>query len=314
MVPRGPDSVDTSGVPGDDGPVPTPHVFAVIPVHDRREQTLSCLRDLSAQTHRPLTIVVVDDGSRDGTKESVRQQFPTVVLLEGDGNLWWTAATNRGVEHALARGGADDFVLTLNDDTHVGPDYVATLLETVAGRPNALVGSIVVDAARPDVVADGGCSLSWWTAKLTTHARGMSLADARRNGRLKRVDILSGRGTLVPLAAYRAVGLYDQVHLPHYASDYELSIRAQRRGFELLVDYQAVVASATDMTGLNNERRRLPWPELARSLFLRRSAYQLAMRYQFARLCVPRPLFASYLVLDTCRLLAGRLRNQLRQR
>jgi GT2 family glycosyltransferase len=306
--------MDKSSVQDDDKAVSTSRVFVVIPVHNRREQTLSCLRDLSAQTHPALTTIVVDDGSRDGTNVSVRQQFPATILLEGDGNLWWTAATNRGVEFALANGHTNDFVLTLNDDTHVEPRYVATLLETAASHPQTLVGSLVVYQDRPDIVCDGGTSLSWWTAKHTPHARGLQLDQARRRGRLVSVDMLSGRGTLIPLAAYRAVGLYDEVHLPHYAADYEFSVRAQRRGFHLLLDYDAVVVSAAGLTGLNNEEGRLPWRDLARSFFTRRSAYQLAMRYQFARLCAPRMLFAPFLVLDTCRLIGGRLRNQFRRR
>jgi GT2 family glycosyltransferase len=289
-------------------------VHVVLAVHDRKEQTLACLQDLGAQTYPDLVVIVVDDGSRDGTDEAIRSRFPATVVLKGDGNLWWSGATNRGVAHALAHGGAGDFVLTLNNDTRVGPAYVQSLVEAAGAHPGSLVGSVAVSDDAHDMIRDGGCSLSWWTAKLRVHGRGQPLGESRkRGGRFVATDLLTGRGTLVPMAVYRTVGLYDEAHLPQYGADFELALRARRAGFRLLVDYDAVVIAATRLTGPNNDSGRLPWRELGRSFFTKKSVYDLRTRYQFARLCAPRPLFASYLVLDTCRLLAGRIRNQFRR-
>lgn len=67
--------------------------FLVIPVRNRREITLRCLRHL--RDHRDLdwlNVIVVDDGSTDGTSEAVRKEFREVQLVQGNGDLWWTGA------------------------------------------------------------------------------------------------------------------------------------------------------------------------------------------------------------------------------
>jgi GT2 family glycosyltransferase len=115
---------------------------------------------------------------------------------------------------------------------------------------------------------------------------------------------------LIPARVFAQVGLFDDRRLPHYAADYEFSARAQRAGHELLVDYDAVVIAATSMTGMNNEERPLPWRQLLRSFISRRSPYNLAARFNFARLAAPALLWPLFFVCDVIRVVAGRVRNQ----
>ena len=70
-------------------------LFIVIPVHNRKHFTRDCLLSLRKQTFQNFTIIVIDDGSSDGTGEMIQKEFPEVVLLHGDGNLWWTGNKHR---------------------------------------------------------------------------------------------------------------------------------------------------------------------------------------------------------------------------
>jgi len=71
-------------------------VYTIIPVHNRKEFTRNCLRSLQRQTVSDrLRIIVVDDGSEDGTDEMLAAEFPEVIVLRGDGNLFWTAAKQK---------------------------------------------------------------------------------------------------------------------------------------------------------------------------------------------------------------------------
>jgi len=94
-------------------------IAVIIPVFNRRETTLKCLGLLKNNVLIPnnslINIIVVDDGSTDGTAAAIKLAFPDVKILNGDGNLWWTGAINMGVEFALSQD--FDYLLTrLNDD------------------------------------------------------------------------------------------------------------------------------------------------------------------------------------------------------
>ena len=87
-------------------------VFIIIPVHNRKALTHDCLASLETQTWKDFRVIVVDDGSTDGTADMLRTMFPSVIVLTGNGNLFWTAATNLGIRYALAQGATH--ILTLN--------------------------------------------------------------------------------------------------------------------------------------------------------------------------------------------------------
>src|SRR5437588_7973739 len=89
-----------------------PRVAVVVPVYNKIALTVRFLKSFRKVRYPNYTIVVIDDGSQDGTSEVLKQRFPQVVVLPGDGNLWWSGATNVGVEYAL--GHDYDFVLTIN--------------------------------------------------------------------------------------------------------------------------------------------------------------------------------------------------------
>ena len=78
-------------------------VEIVTPVHNRKEITLQCLKSLSKINQEGLDvhIIVVDDGSTDGTSEAIESRYPEVEVIKGDGNLWYTEGTNVGVRAAL---------------------------------------------------------------------------------------------------------------------------------------------------------------------------------------------------------------------
>ena len=101
--------------------------FVIIPVHNRREITLGCLACLRAAGDLDwANVVVVDDGSTDGTAEAIRGQFPEVILLNGDGNLWWTGGIVLGMKEGVRR--QAEVIVWLNDDSHLRPGSLKALV------------------------------------------------------------------------------------------------------------------------------------------------------------------------------------------
>jgi GT2 family glycosyltransferase len=283
-------------------------IYVVMPVHNRLALTRACLAHLAVQSRTDVLTILVDDGSSDGTSETVAREFPSVVTLSGDGDLWWTGATNLGLAWVLERAAGADYVLTLNDDTSFDADYLECLVRAADECQPALIGSLAIDSDRA-VVVEGGVRINWLTAKRLPIARGVAVSDLTEWRPLPvAVDVLPGRGTLIPVSAFRAVGLFDAINLPHYGADYEFSRRAARAGYRLLVSYDAVIRVQPSQTGLHGSRG--PGAFLT-GLLTRRSANELGHRWRYASLVCPRWALAPYVVCDTIRVLAGSFRRQV---
>ena len=140
-------------------------IFIIIPVHNRINLTRKCLVSLTKQDHNEFQIVVVDDGSSDGTSDMVQNEFPEVVLLQGDGNLWWAGSINEGIKFVLKRLEPKDYILTLNDDLVVLPDYISSLLYAAEMNSNSIIGSVESTEKNPKKINSGGIHCNWITAK-----------------------------------------------------------------------------------------------------------------------------------------------------
>ena len=287
-------------------------VFVIIPVHNRLDFTRACLASLREQSFRDFTVVVIDDGSTDGTHAALTAEFPEVKLLWGDGDLWWTGAMNRGLEWVLTLATQADHVFTLNNDTALPPDYLEKLLDLAAHRPRALIGTVAVSWDDHERIVDGGVLIDWRTTRSTSPAQGLTWSQAAdRLGDAATVGVLSGRGTLIPVKVFRRVGLYDQARLPHYGADWEFSRRAQRAGFELLMCYRTRVFSREGATGLRPSAQTLSPREFLRSYVDVRSPNNLRARWNVARSCAEPMAFPAFLGIDLVRTVGGGVRRQL---
>lgn len=256
-------------------------IFAVIPVFNRLSLTLRCLETLLADKPDRLEVILVDDGSTDGTSAVVAKRFPQVRILRGDGSLWWTGATRLGVAEALKLGQAGDYVLLLNNDLVVPPDYVNKCRWAICRHPRALIGSVNISETDGRTILSGGVRINWMTAKLRNLNGGMSI-DSFETSHVERVSVLTGRGVLIPFAAFTAVGLYDDIHFKQ-GGDTELPRRAQLVGFDLVVDYSLRVytpAEAADV-GIKG-KTRYAFADIVPYFFDIRSKANLRDRFWFA--------------------------------
>ncbi len=113
-------------------------IYVLIPVHNRKEVTLTCLERLRQNGDLDrYKVVVIDDGSTDGTAEAIQAAYPTVIILKGDGNLWWTGAIALGMQYAYEQGA--DYFIWLNDDTLPLPNTLTLMVSACAAAPRQVI-------------------------------------------------------------------------------------------------------------------------------------------------------------------------------
>jgi hypothetical protein len=192
--------------------------------------TVECIRSLQEVAHSALRILVVDNGSTDGSETTLRARFPDVPLLQTGDNLGFAGGNNAGIRRALADGA--DRVLLLNNDTRVEPGFLEPLLRAADAFPDAgmLCPKILLDD-RPDVLWYAGASFHPWLG--WGRHRGYGRLDRGQFDRTEETERPTGCALLVTRALCERVGLLREDYFC-YAEDLEWGMRARKAGFSIL--------------------------------------------------------------------------------
>jgi GT2 family glycosyltransferase len=277
-------------------------IAVVLPVHSRKHLTLACLRSLSKQNVRGFQIIVVDSGSTDGTADAVEMEFPGVTVLR-HGNLWWTGATNKGVERALADRAM--YVLTINDDLEFAENYLEAMIRAAEGHPLALMGSYAFDFDTRQPVYCGE-RMNWISAKPRLLLD--RIPPEQRHGLLS-VSYYSARGLWLPAEVFSRIGLFDEKHLPHYTADQEFTARAAGSGFEMYVNCDAILFNRQEQSGKLELRVQYSWENYRKHLFGIQGGGNLRNFTIFAFRHSPRQYLPLFWSIGLLRRVGGYLRD-----
>ena len=217
-----------------------PSVYILLPVHNRREITMSFAECLLAQEGCSYHLLLLDDGSMDGTADSVLKLLGNrVTVLRGDGNWWWAGALQSGVDWLKSQKVSEEAViLIINDDLEIAPDFLAEGVEELLTNPNCLLLAKQVNAQTGVLEgAGGGLLLDSCRMRFTPAKNGQG------------IGCLPTRGLFCRLGDVLKVGEFRPKLLPHYFSDYEFTIRARRKGMLLKVSEHVCVMYTLDTTG-----------------------------------------------------------------
>ena len=215
-------------------------IYIITPVFNRKAFTEKYLEALDKQTNKNFKTIIVDDGSRDGTSDMIKEKFPEVILLKEKGDLWWAEATNIGVKYAISQGA--DYIMTLNDDTVPYKDYIEKMYYWMEKEPDSLLGALAIDNFTGEIEY-GGEIMYWKNGKSTYLVN--TLVKEKQNG-LHEVNIYPGRGLVIPKKVFEKIGFYDSKNFPQTVADNDFAFRAVNNGFKIYINYDAKIKTFPD--------------------------------------------------------------------
>jgi GT2 family glycosyltransferase len=216
-----------------------PRVHAVTINWNRAEDTLACVRSLQGSRFPLERILVLDNGSRDGSCERLEPELrgPGLELRRNAQNEGYARGMNACLRHALDAGA--DLVFAVNNDTVVDPDCVGLLVAALAADPRGgVAGPAILFHARPDTVWQAGGRFAYWRAGVAVPAKGRPASELPEGP--QRVSFLTGCALLLSRRALETVGLLDPAFY-FYAEDVDFGLRVQQAGLRLVFEPRARV-------------------------------------------------------------------------
>lgn len=249
-------------------------IYILMPVHNNIAMTRRFVGRLLAQTHTDYHLVLIDDGSDDGTADFVKRRVAKATVITGRGDWWWGGSLHQGYRW-LRRNAKDAgaLVLIINNDTEFEPEFLETAARIMKDKERTLLFARSHDLDGGKLL-DPGIHVCWWPYSI-------GIVDSP-----EKINCFSTRGLFMKASDFVALGGFYPRVLPHYWSDYEFTIRAHRRGMSLITDDSLKLFFDDRNTGIRKFGEESP-VEFVRKLFSRRSSLNPVDRAVFLALACP---------------------------
>ena len=247
-------------------------VYILLPVHNRCSITTKFIHCLVAQSYSNYHLILIDDGSTDGTAEMAQSFIPELTLLTGKGNWWWAGSLQQGIDWLKHNDVADsDVILFINDDVTFEDDFLQIAISNLHRQEGMLLPQIMKE--QTGLIEETGldADLKRFTFKTVSSP--------------ERINCFPTRGLFMRMSELKRVGDFYPRLLPHYWSDYEFTIRASRIGIRLYTNPELFIYTDTTTTGFR---------------CFQTSGYIEFFRQYFSKKSVINPIFTSIFIVKTC--------------
>lgn len=263
--------------------IPVENLFVVLVNWNLKSDTIDCVDSILSAGVNPENIILIDNGSNDGSKEAIEIKYSSRIrLINNPQNLGYALAINQGIQQALSLNA--DWVFLLNNDAVVAPDILDRLSKTIHLSPQYLIFSpIIFFHAEPSRIWFFGDRLIPGT--LLTY-------DQYRNKGIKPnlpdtvpVDFGNGCGLLVNSQVFKKIGLFDS-RLIMYGEEVDFCWRARLAGFQIATATKAHMWHKVS-TSANRDKPRYRYLKIRNQIiFYRRysSFFQLPLMFTYSTL------------------------------
>lgn len=256
----------------------------VIPNFNGIQYVEKCLESLENQSVKHFSIIVIDNGSTDGSVELVQEKYPYVQVICMGENTGFSVAVNKGIELTTTR-----YVILLNNDTITEINFVEEMERAISKSEQIFsVSSKMIDMNLPTKIDGAGdlyCALGWAFAKY----KGDSIKKA--NKKCKIFSACAG-AAIYRKSILDEIGLFDEQHFA-YLEDVDIGYRARIYGYENWYTPNAIVYHAG--SGVSGSR----YNEFKISLASKNSIYLIYKNMPFLQIVLNFPFFIIGFLIKT---------------
>ena len=214
-----------------------PKIAIIIINWNTYQLTFNCLKSLEACTYKNKTIFFVDNGSKDGSGDKIALEFPDINYIQNEINEGFTGANNIALKVILKQN--FDYVLLLNNDTEVKPNFLTHLEASMNFDENlAATQPLILDFPNKNTIWNAGGSFNSFFGLSKTRFKGMIYKPKLKID--TSTEWISGCCILVKIAVIHEVGLLDNRFFAYF-EDVDWSIRMTNLGYKLGVVPKSII-------------------------------------------------------------------------
>ncbi|MBQ6415388.1 MAG: glycosyltransferase family 2 protein [Butyrivibrio sp.] len=210
-------------------------VSVIIPNYNGKKFLTDCLESLKKQTFRDFRVLIVDNGSTDGSQDFIKNNYPRVTLVALPENTGFANAVNIGIKSCES-----EYVFLLNDDTVCSEDVLERLVATMDRKKKIFSAQAkLLQFKEPHLIDDAGdlyCALGW------AFSPGRD-KDNKYFSSIEPVTSACAGAAIYRRELFDEVGLFDPAHFC-YLEDVDLGYRARLKGYINVCEPRAIVYHA----------------------------------------------------------------------
>lgn len=242
-----------------------PLVYIIILAWNQKETTIECVNSFLATTYSNLKLLVVDNGSTDGTYEALTTRFPTMEIIRSNKNLGIAGGYNLGIQEALENNA--EYVLVTNNDVIVATDLVTNLAEVLTTTPD--VGMVMPKiyhyyGDKTRLWCTGG---RWRKFPPGVKMMGYGIQDSEEWSHIKEIDYAPSCTLLIRNQLLSRLEGFDENYF-FYNDDWDFSARLRAEGYRILFVPKAKVWHKVSISTQKSDRPEYWWMQMGYSSVL----------------------------------------------
>lgn len=205
--------------------------------YKRADDTIACIESLYKSSYNNFDIILVDNGSNDGSVEILQNKFPNINIIANPDNFGFSEGNNIAIRLALENN--YKFFLLLNNDTIVAKDSLTHLIDTIKSQPQiGVTGGKILYFNHPELIWFAGGSFNFNSSKGKHY--GIKEKDIGQYDIYRETDYITGCCLLTKREVLDKIGLLDSNYFA-YLEDVDFCLRAKLAGYSIVYQPKAVI-------------------------------------------------------------------------